>query len=80
MRLVEGGVPLALGVDNIHDLFMPMVDGDLWFESRVLMEATRCYDLDLIAELATAKWGFKKAVQNQNLNQLETSSLHQMIR
>ena len=35
-----------------------MVDGDLWFESRVLMEATRCYDLDLIADIATARWGF----------------------
>jgi len=56
--LHEGGVKLALGVDNIADLFMPMVDGDLWFESRVLMEATRCYDLDLIADIATARWGF----------------------
>lgn len=57
-RLVEQGVRVSLGVDNIHDLFMPMVDGDLWFECRLLMEATRCYDLDLIAELATARWGF----------------------
>ena len=58
MRLVEGGVQLALGVDNIHDLFMPMVDGDLMFEARSLMEATRCYDLDLIADICTARWGF----------------------
>lgn len=61
-RLIEGGIKLALGVDNIHDLFMPLVDGDLWFESRLLMEATRCYDLDLIADLATARWGFQDAV------------------
>lgn len=59
MRLVEGGVPLALGVDNIHDLFMPMVDGDMMFEARSLMEVTRCYDLDLIAEICSARWGFK---------------------
>lgn len=57
-KLAEGGVGMALGVDNIHDLFMPLVDGDLWFESRVLMESTRCYDLDLIADIATSRVGF----------------------
>ncbi len=57
-RLVEQGVKVSLGVDNIHDLFMPMVDGDIWFECRLLMEATRCYDLDLIASLATERSGF----------------------
>ena len=52
-ELIEGGVDVMLGVDNIHDLFMPLVDGDLWFECRLLMEAIRCYDLDLIAKIAT---------------------------
>ena len=56
--LLEAGVPLSLGVDNIADLFMPLVDGDMWFESRLLMEATRCYDLDMIADIVTARWGF----------------------
>jgi len=56
--LLEAGVDLALGVDNIADLFMPLVDGDLWFEARLLMEATRCYDLDLISDIVTARWGF----------------------
>ncbi|MEO1267697.1 MAG: amidohydrolase family protein, partial [Myxococcota bacterium] len=28
-RLLEQGVDVALGVDNIHDLFMPLVDGDM---------------------------------------------------
>ena len=51
--LHQSGVDIALGVDNIHDLFMPLVDGDMWFESRLLMEATRCYDLDLISTIAT---------------------------
>jgi cytosine/adenosine deaminase-related metal-dependent hydrolase len=57
-RLVDNGVRVSMGVDNIHDLFMPMVDGDIWFECRLLMEATRCYDLDLIADLATERAGF----------------------
>jgi cytosine deaminase len=46
-------VSVGLGIDNISDLFMPLVDGDMWFESRLLMEATRCYDLDLISTIAT---------------------------
>ena len=32
---------------------MPLVDGDMWFESRLLMEATRHYDLNQIAKIAT---------------------------
>lgn len=58
MELIEGGVDVMLGVDNIHDLFMPLVDGDLWFECRLMMEAIRCYDLDLIAKIATNTKGF----------------------
>ena len=58
MELIKGGVDVMLGVDNIHDLFMPLVDGDLWFECRLMMEAIRCYDLDLIAKIATNTKGF----------------------
>lgn len=57
-KLLEFGVPVYLGVDNIHDLFMPLVDGDMWFESRLLMEACRYYDLDRIASIACDKSGF----------------------
>jgi hypothetical protein len=48
----EAGVNLYLGVDNVHDLFMPMVDGDIWTECRMLMEACRFYDIDAVAEWA----------------------------
>ncbi|MGB0671073.1 MAG: amidohydrolase family protein [Rhodospirillales bacterium] len=54
-KLKEAGVRCYLGVDNVHDLFMPMVDGDIWTECRMLMEACRFYDIDAIAELACAK-------------------------
>ena len=50
---ISNKVSVGLGIDNISDLFMPLVDGDMWFESRLLMEATRCYDLDLISTIAT---------------------------
>ena len=52
VKLREAGVRCYLGVDNVHDLFMPMVDGDLWTECRMLMEACRFYDIDAVAELA----------------------------
>ena len=44
-----------LGVDNVHDLFMPMVDGDMWTECRMLMESARFYDIDAVAEWACAR-------------------------
>ena len=53
IKLIENNVKVALGVDNISDIFMPLVDGDLWFESRLLMESIRCYDLDLISDIVT---------------------------
>lgn len=51
----DAGVRCYLGVDNIHDLFMPMVDGDIWTECRMLMEACRFYDIEAVAEWACAR-------------------------
>ena len=52
-HLIDNGVKVGLGIDNISDLFMPLVDGDLWFESRLLMEASRIYDFKLISDIVT---------------------------
>ena len=54
-KLRKAGVRCYLGVDNIHDLFMPMVDGDIWTECRMMMEACRFYDVEAVAEWACAK-------------------------
>jgi len=51
--LLEEGVDIKLGIDNIEDLFMPLVDGDLWFETRLLMESTRIYDHKKIIDIVT---------------------------
>ncbi|MEM7577029.1 MAG: amidohydrolase family protein [Planctomycetota bacterium] len=59
-KLREAGVRTFLGVDNIHDLFMPMVDGDVWTECRMLMEACRFYDLDAVAAWACARIGSRQ--------------------
>jgi cytosine/adenosine deaminase-related metal-dependent hydrolase len=51
--LVENGVKVGIGIDNISDLFMPLVDGDLWFESRLLMESIRNYDFNFVSDIVT---------------------------
>lgn len=51
-KLVEAGIPVYLGADNIADIFMPFVDGNLWTECRVLMEACRYYDIEVVARIA----------------------------
>merc|ERR1712166_1662821 len=53
VKLKAAGVRTYLGIDNIADLFMPVVDGDMWFEARMLMEACRYYDLEAVADWAT---------------------------
>jgi cytosine/creatinine deaminase len=58
-RLLEFGVPVYMGVDNVYDLFMPFVDGDLWFECRMLMEACRLYDIKKVAEIACDRTGYQ---------------------
>ena len=58
-ELVQHELPVYLGVDNIYDLFMPLVDGDMWTESRILMEACRYYELETVAGIASNKSGFQ---------------------
>merc|ERR1712227_1183651 len=53
VKLKEAGVRTYLGIDNIADLFMPVVDGDMWTEVRMLMESCRYYNLEQVADWAT---------------------------
>merc|ERR1712032_704893 len=53
VKLKKAGVRTYLGIDNIADLFMPIVDGDMWTEARMLMESCRYYDLETVADWAT---------------------------
>jgi len=53
VKLKKAGVRTYFGIDNIADLFMPVVDGDMWTEARMLMESVRHYDLEEVADWAT---------------------------
>ncbi len=69
VKLRQAGVRCYLGVDNVHDLFMPMVDGDIWTECRMLMEASRFYDIDAIAQWACAKPLTLETAPRQNISE-----------
>ena len=51
--LLAEGVIVALGSDNISDIFVPFSHGDLIEEIDFLAEATRFYDLDVLADIAS---------------------------
>lgn len=52
-EMLDAGVVVALGVDNVYDFYQPFVDADMWTEMRLLQEACRYYKFDELAEIAT---------------------------
>jgi len=52
-EMIPAGVRVALGTDDIADIYKPFSDGDMWTELRFLLEATHTYDIDILAEIAT---------------------------
>ena len=53
-ELIAEGVTVALGTDNIRDIFTPLSGGRMMEEIEFLAEATRIFDFDLLASIATA--------------------------
>lgn len=52
-EMVAAGLNVALGTDNIRDIYKPFSDGDMWTELRFLLETCHLYDLDTLADIAT---------------------------
>eukprot|EP01002_Notosolenus_urceolatus_P003803 NODE_2006_length_1227_cov_11.089134_g1665_i0.p1 GENE.NODE_2006_length_1227_cov_11.089134_g1665_i0~~NODE_2006_length_1227_cov_11.089134_g1665_i0.p1 ORF type:complete len:370 (-),score=95.54 NODE_2006_length_1227_cov_11.089134_g1665_i0:116-1087(-) len=52
-QLVKGGVNCCIGVDNIYDFFCPFADGNIFTELQFLLEATRIYDMDALADICS---------------------------
>lgn len=44
---------VALGTDNINDIWMPFSSAAMWLDLRILLEAARIYDLDKLVQIAT---------------------------
>ena len=56
--LLNNGVNIGLGIDNIEDIFMPFSDGNFEFELRLLAESCRLYHPEKLEQIATCKMGF----------------------
>ncbi len=52
-ELVKNGILVALGTDNIVDIYKPFNDGEMWDELRLLLEANRFYHLKELVKIAT---------------------------
>lgn len=52
-EMLQAGVNVGLGVDNVCDFYLPFVDGDMWTEMRMLQEACRFYDFEQLVNIAT---------------------------
>jgi len=52
-ELIEGGVNVCMGLDNISDIYEPDISGDIWDEVRTLSSACRYYKPRELAEIVT---------------------------
>lgn len=52
-EMLAAGLTVAIGTDDIQDIYKPYTDGDMWTELRFLLEAQRLYNPEPLAEIAT---------------------------
>lgn len=52
-EMIANGLCVALGSDNIHDIYKPFSDGDMMTELRVLLEGNKIYDPEVLFRIAT---------------------------
>jgi cytosine/adenosine deaminase-related metal-dependent hydrolase len=52
-ELIENDLLVAIGSDNIHDIYKPFSDGNMMTELRFLLEALHIYDYDELVKIAT---------------------------
>ena len=52
-ELLEHDLVVAIGSDNIYDVYKPFADGDMMFELRLLLEACKIYDIDELVKIST---------------------------
>ena len=52
-EMLEAGMLVGLGIDNIADFYEPFVDGDMWTELRLMQEACRYYNFDALVDIVS---------------------------
>ena len=51
--MLEYGLTVAIGSDNIHDVYKPYSTGNMGTELKFLLEALHLYDMDALSDIAT---------------------------
>ena len=57
-ELLKNDLIVAIGSDNIHDIYKPFCNGDMMFELRMLLEACKIYDEEQLINIATTNGKF----------------------
>lgn len=52
-ELIQEKIPVALGTDNIADIYKPFSEGEMWTELKFLLEACHFYDTKELVKIAT---------------------------
>jgi cytosine deaminase len=52
-EMVTAGIRVALGTDNIADVYKPFSNGEMWTELRFLLETCHYHDIDALVKIAT---------------------------
>ena len=52
-EMLKHGITVALGSDNIHDVYKPFSDGNMYTELKFLLESLHLYDIDALVDIAT---------------------------
>ena len=52
-EMLEQGLVVAIGSDNIHDVYKPYSTGDMSLELKFLLEALHLYDIDSLTDIST---------------------------
>ncbi|MBU1178134.1 amidohydrolase family protein [Patescibacteria group bacterium] len=52
-EMLDAGLLIALGTDDIADFYNPFCDADMWIELRALADACRYFDFDKLVDIAT---------------------------
>ena len=50
-ELIERGLTVSIGSDNICDVYKPFCDGDMINELRLLIDGCKIYDTDTLLEI-----------------------------
>ncbi|MDE2026437.1 MAG: amidohydrolase family protein [Patescibacteria group bacterium] len=52
-EMVPAGVTVSIGTDNICDIYLPLSDGNIWAELKLMIAACRYTDIDQLVKVAT---------------------------